>query len=164
MGNKIICILLLTLLLGVLISVFINNIYENNNVGDAKNILERSTNFITNINNNIQLKLENMQTTYTEGIYTEPVNETNTEENKINENTTEKKETKIEEKKNKPSNQTKQESQNNTNKNSADKNNKSTTLNIKGDDTKHPIRGDEGQWYTESDWFEIDGDMISIEN
>ena len=40
----------------------------------------------------------------------------------------------------------------------------SKTIILEGqNDERHPIRGDKGQWYTESDWFEAE-DMIFIEN
>lgn len=45
-----------------------------------------------------------------------------------------------------------------------DEKNKKQTITVQGDGEKHPIKGDEGQWTTESEWFELDGDVTFIED
>lgn len=66
--------------------------------------------------------------------------------------------------KSKATSNTKKETTTKTNTTKQENNNKKQTVTTQGSDERHPIKGDEGQWYTEGDWFELDGDVTFIEN
>lgn len=93
-------------------------------------------------------------------------------ENTINKDTSENKKEKENVPKTNTSNSNKSKSTSNTKKETTTKpnttkqenNNKKQTVTTQGSDERHPIKGDEGQWYTEGDWFELEGDVTFIEN
>lgn len=66
--------------------------------------------------------------------------------------------------KSKATSNTKKETTTKSNTTKQENNNKKQTVTTQGSDERHPIKGDEGQWYTEGDWFELEGDVTFIEN
>lgn len=65
---------------------------------------------------------------------------------------------------NKTTSNTKKETTAKPNTTKQENNNKKQTVTTQGSDERHPIKGDEGQWYTQGDWFELDEDVTFIEN
>lgn len=103
-------------------------------------------------------------------IESQSVTEDSKVENTINKDTSENKKENVPKtntsnsNKSKDTSNTKKETTTKYNTTKQENNNKKQTVTTQGSDERHLIKGDEGQWYTEGDWFELEGDVTFIEN
>lgn len=136
-----------------------------------KKIEETLSGAVNDIQENIIAPVvEENTTTENNIVESQSVTEDSKVENTTNKDTSENKKENVP--KTNTSNSNKSKSTSNTQKETTTKsnttkqenNNKKQTVTTQGSDERHPIKGDEGQWYTEGDWFELEGDVTFIEN
>lgn len=133
------------------------------------NIKDTSAGVVNDIQENIVTQvIEENTITGNNIIENQTVTEDSKVENTINKDTSENKKESIPKTNTSNSNKTtsniKKETTAKPNTTKQESSNKKQTVTTQGSDERHPIKGDEGQWYTEGDWFELDGDVTFIEN
>lgn len=157
--------IIMMVLIIALLELYKNSIEKNKE--EEIDVLTQSTNIIeTPVSNEIVPKTENENKIIKENVVTENIIvPTLTEEStKIEKNKQNKNNSHIETKddKTKDSSPERQEKTDNS-KNTSKKDEEKISITVEGSDEKYPILNDEGQWYTQSNWFEIDEDVTFIE-
>lgn len=148
----IMCFLLIFLLISISLLLLYNTSESNQVLNGNKNMIETNTDIIqetSNLENEIVNTNDNQEKMLQEN--------TSNESNKSNDINIPSKENN-----NIPNN--KEVAKNDTSQVKNESNQENKTIIVEGDDEKHYIKDDEDQWYTQSDWFEIDGDITFIEN
>lgn len=167
-GKKKYVIMIVTMIIVILLIISLLELYKNSIEKNKERIeiLTQSSNITeTPDSNEVVTEIKNENKVIRENVVTEDITiPTPTEETtEIETNKQTKNSIKTTDDKTKSPSPEIQEQSNNS-KNNPKKNEEKISITVEGNDEKYPIQNDEGQWYTQSDWFEIEEDVTFIES